>query len=142
MPTTLKRLRKDQAHVTVKIDGRELGTFDTFSGGETTGSNTKYRPGGMGQEEALGGPPSVGDITLTRSYRRDRDSDLYKWLNARVGAAACVVKKHPLDADKNPFGSADVYTGLLTGATPPEHDSTSADAAMLAIVITPDETVA
>lgn len=133
--------RQDQFAVSVSLDSESLGLFDTFSGGETDSDDAKYRPGGLSAEEAVGGPPTVGNVTVSRAFRRERDVALRRWRN-RIGRALAVVKVQPLDNDGNVYGSPETYKGLLKRLTPPEHDSNSSDPAVVELEIVCDETVA
>jgi hypothetical protein len=137
---TLNRQTRRRVRATATVDGRDLGIFDTWGGGETTAPNDKYRGGNMGKAEPLGGPPEVGDITIGRNFIKGRDNGLVKWLNARAGQAEATIKKHLLDANRNPFDT-ETYTGILTGVTPSDHDSTSNDPAMIELVFTVDEVI-
>lgn len=127
--------RADQYAVTVTVDGRAIGTFDTFSGGEVDSEETKYRPGGMAAQVSLGGPVNVGNVTVGRLYDGVRDDELVPWLRSRIGKGAATVTRQPLDTDGNVFGRPWVYTGVLKMLTVPDHDSNSADAAMLELEV-------
>lgn len=134
--------RQDNFRVSLRVEGDDFGVFDSFSGGETDSDDPKHRAGGMGPEEALGGPPSVGNITIARNYRRDRgDAGVVRRLRNNIGRGRAVVRKQSLDPDGNPFGEPDVYRGILKRITPPEHDSNSADPALLEVEVTCDQEV-
>jgi hypothetical protein len=93
----------------------------------STAVNTKYSPGGMGAEEAHGGRQMVGNVTLGRMYKRQRDHELVRWLITRRGRARVVASRQPLDADGNAFGRPLVYTGVLKALSPQDVDSNSSD---------------
>jgi len=136
--------RKDMYKVTVTIDGRTLPAptaWDTLTGGEIDSDELKYKPGAMAPEISLGGSVTVGQVVIGRVYDLDRDHTNVHWLISRVGKAHVVVKKQPLDIDENAFGRPLVYQGKLKRVTPPEVDSTSTDAAIVEIEITPEGTV-
>mgnify|MGYP000981747695 CR=1 FL=1 len=126
--------REDQYNVTVRIEGLanpNLGTFDTFSGGEVDSEETKYRPGGMAAQVSLGGSKSVGNVTVSRLYDLSRDHPIVAALIALAGRANMTVTKQPLNVDGSASGAPLVYTGKLKAVTPPDHNSESSDAAMI-----------
>ncbi len=129
--------RKDQYDTMVSIDGTNLGTFDTLTGGEVDSDDLKYKPGGMAPEISLGGVATVGQVVIGRLYDLTRDHGIIHWLLSRVGKGSVVVNKQPLDVDGNAFGRPLVYTGVLKRVTPPEVDSTAVDAATIEIEVTP-----
>lgn len=131
--------RQDQYQVMVvlELDGTRLdtGIWDTMSGGEVDSEETKYRPGGMGDEITLGGMRSVGNVTVSRLYDLSRDHSRIGTLLRWAGKANATVSKQPLTVNKVAFGKPIVYTGKLKAVTPPEHDSNSNDAGMLEMEI-------
>lgn len=134
--------RQDQYDVRVSVDGVDLSTFDTLSGGEIDSEETTYKPGGMGARISLGGSVNVGNVTVAVLYDLARIHVLAHWLISRVGKGDVVVNKQPLDVDGNVYGRPLVYRGKLKQVNPPEHDSESSDAARLELEITPAGTVA
>jgi|SRR5215467_3246777 len=134
--------RKDQYDVTASIDGLgALGTFDTFKGGEVDSDEQKYRPGGMADPVSLGGAVTMGNVVIERLYELDRDHAIVHKLMALAGKATITVSKQPLDVNRVPYGRPLVYTGKVKTVTPPEHDSTSSDPALIAIEFVPTGTV-
>jgi hypothetical protein len=133
--------RKDQYDVKLIVDGTNLGTFDTLTGGEVDSDELKYKPGGMAPSISLGGSTTIGQVVLGRNYRLQRDHLAVHRLLARVGKAAAVVVKQPLDADGNAYGKPLNYRGVLKRVLPPEVDSMSTDPAILEIEITPEGNV-
>lgn len=121
---------QQMALITVSVDGKSLGVFDTKSGGETTAEPTKRRSGGMGVQKSYAALPDHGDVTVSRDYELSRDHELVRRLRKRVGRARVVISERPLDENGAPWGKPVVYTGRLTGISPSEVDSDSADAAM------------
>ena len=124
-----------QYAVTAVLDGQPLGVFDSFSGGGVDSEELKYRPGGMAEEISLGGQRMVENVTIARLYDLVRDHAQVPQLIARVGKGEVVVSKQPLDTDGNVFGRPLVYRGKLKRVTPPEHDSTSNDAATIELEV-------
>jgi len=136
-------MRKDQHRVTVIVDGVKLGVFDVLTGGETDSDELKYRPGGMGSVESLGGVVTVGQLIVSRLYKLQRDHLRIHWLLGRVGKGQVVVNKAVLDPDGNAFGKPLVTKGVLKRVTPPEVDSNATgDAAIIELEITPEGVVA
>jgi len=134
--------RKDMYDTMVTIDGVALGTFDTLTGGEADTDELKYKPGGMAPQLSLGGIVTVGQVVVGRIYDLQRDHSRIHWLLGRVGKGNVTVKKQPLDVDGNAFGRPLVYTGKLKRVLPPEVDSTSTDAAIVELEVTPNGTIA
>lgn len=122
--------------VTVTADGIPLGTFDSFEGGDGDSEENKYPPGGMGDEESLGGRQTRDNFTVGRRYKPERDHPIFAWLDSRRGKAEIVASKQILDRDKNPFGAPTVYRGTLKKVSGPKHDSTSNDVAKLMLECT------
>lgn len=126
--------REDQFNITASVsyggETKDLGTFDTFDGGEVDSDDTKYWPGGLQQQISLGGRRQVGNVTIGRMYDLGRDHPIMGWLLGGVGCAEVVVTKTsmtacPPSAVENPI----VYKGKMKAVTPPGHDSNSSDAA-------------
>lgn len=134
--------RADQYDVRVSVDGTDLGTFDTFAGGEIDSEETTYKPGAMGSRISLGGSVNVGNVTVAVLYDLSRIHTVVHWLISRVGKGDVVINKQPLDVDGNVFGRPLVYKGKLKQVNPPEHDSESSDAARVELEVTPVGTVA
>ena len=134
--------RKDQYNVTVWVDGLgNLGTFDKFTGGDVDSDEQKYRPGGMAQPVSLGGAVTMGNVVVSRLYELDRDHPIVHKLLSLVGIATIRATKQPLDDNKVPYGRPLVYSGKIKAVTPPEHDSTSSDPALMDIEFVPTGTV-
>jgi hypothetical protein len=130
--------REDTWLITCSVDGRDLGVFDTKSGGELDSEEAKYKPGGMALEISLGGSRTYGNLTITRYCDYVRDWPVIKWLAGRVGAGRGAVGLTPLNANGERAGEPLVYGGTLKTTTPPDIDSTGTDAAMLTLEFTVD----
>lgn len=115
--------------ITVMVDGEPLGVFASRSGGETTAEVPKSRPGGMQPEETYPSLPTTGDVTVTRTNKRERptgsDHDLARRLRSRVGLAPMSVSEQPLDANGIPWGKPTVWTGTLSGVNGGDADANS-----------------
>lgn len=134
--------REDTWLVTASLDGRDLGVWDTASGGEIDSEEAKYRPGGMGPEISLGGSRTIGNLTIGRYLDTARDWPLIKWLASRTGAGRGTVGITPLAIDGSRAGDPLTYQGTLKTVTRPDLDSTGTDAAILELEFTVDGNVA
>jgi hypothetical protein len=130
--------REDTWLITASVDGRDLGVFDTSSGGELDSEESKYKPGGMAGEISLGGTRTYGNLTITRYCDRVRDWPLIKWLAGRGGAGRGAIGITPLSPLGERAGEPLTYSGTLKTTTPPEIDSTGGDAAMISLEFTID----
>lgn len=130
--------REDTWLITCSVDGRDLGIFDTSSGGELDSEESKYKPGGMVGEISLGGSVTTGNLTIGRYCDRRRDWPLIKWLASRRGAGRGTIGLTPLDPNGARDGDPLTYLGTLKTVTPPELDSTGTDAAILELEFTID----
>ncbi len=115
--------RRDLVKTTVVVDGRNLGVFRTFTGGELTSADVKSVNGAGQVERARGGRQTVSNVTVGRED--DGAIDL-KALAHRRGKAAMSVTRTPLDDDLNPRSAeAITYTGKLLAVNPGEGDAGS-----------------
>lgn len=137
--------RVDQAYVVVSVtyrgETRDLGVFNTFDGGEASSEDTKIRRGGTRVQTALGGPRSIGNVTVGRDYDLARDHENIHWLYNSVGAARVTAQYFFTDDNDAAYGRPMIYTGVLIGSTKPGHDIDSADVANLELEISCDGTV-
>lgn len=130
--------REDTWLITASLDGRDLGVFDTKSGGELDSEESTYKPGGMAQSISLGGSRTYGNLTITRYCDFVRDWPLIKWLASRAGSGRGSVGITPLTPAGERAGEPLVYGGTCKTVTPPDIDSTGTDAAMLTLEFTVD----
>lgn len=133
--------RQDQESIHVVVEGKDLGIFQTFSGGASKAEDTKNRPGAMGKEESLGGPVSRDAFTVGRVYDLERDHPLFKELDALTGSGRGSVSRTKLDRNRNPVGAPIGYTGILIAVTPPDGDSNSSDRAEFTLEFSADEAI-
>lgn len=134
--------RQDKWSNTVTIDGKPWGVWDTLDGGEVTGNEQKYKPGGMQPEKSLGGSTSVGNLTLGRLLEKPDWEPMRLLMISRVNKAPVSVARQPLDEDGNPFGKPLTYTGKLLTVTPGATDSNSDSAQVWQIVVSTNGSVA
>jgi hypothetical protein len=134
-------VRQDSYAITASLDDRDLGVFETFSGGEIDSEETTYRLGAMGPRVALGGAVTVGNVTIGKLNELAWSQSIVHWLISRAGKGTLTIKKQPLDVDGNAFGRPLTYTGKLKQVNPPEADANSSDAAVLELELSPAGTV-
>jgi hypothetical protein len=127
--------------VTAVVGGINLGVCAFKSGGGAKAEETKYRPGSMLPETSLGGPSSVDNVTIRKMFDPALRA-LFHTLASMVGKASCTVTSQPLDADGNPEGDAQVYTGVLLEVNPPDSDANANAAAELELVISTHGSIA
>lgn len=119
--------RQKQWRVTLTVDGKNYGVFDTFSGGNVTANSSRYAAGGMDDPEPQGGTADREAITIGRQFRRNRDVAAQVELDNLVGKGKAVVSRQALDPDKVAIGPPKVFKGVINGCTEPEHDSNGDD---------------
>jgi hypothetical protein len=128
--------RQDTYSVTVTLNGVNEGVWDKKDGGEVDSEEFKYNPGGMVPPVSLGGRKNVGNVTLSRLFRLDRDqANLQRYIN-NVGRGSIVIAQQPLDIDGNAYGAPLIYRGTLKRCTPPTVDSESSSPGMIELEVT------
>lgn len=131
-------LREDQWAIHVDVDGVSLPTkpWSSMEGGDIEAKGTKTRPGGMADEETLGGPQSRTDATVMIQYSNDVLHPLVPKLQQACGSRATSISYTPLDGDGNPNGETHTITGKLDTVHEPKKDSNSpSNAAFLSLII-------
>lgn len=116
-----------KAKVSISVDSRDLGSFMTKEGGATTAESLKTRPGGGEDQVAYGSPSSHETITVAKLYDSAMKANSVWLKSVAVGNKRGVITDQPLDADNNPFGAPDTYTGVLIRFTPPSRDANAND---------------
>lgn len=130
--------RVDQWLVTANVDGRDLGLWNAASGGAADSEELVIR-GATGQRKSYGGPSSVENLTLTRTFEGERDNDLEAWLISRRGKARVTAARQPKDADGNVFGRPITYIGTLKAVQAIEPNSNEAGEVMLGFEMTVED---
>lgn len=123
---------QSQSQVSVVIDGTPFGVWDTLSGGATTASVNKRRPGGTRREKASRGRSTTDDLTLSKELERE-DVDRLRRLRSRVHRAPVVATEQLLDEDDVPVGQPTIFTGVLSSISTGDVDSDSDDFRMCEI---------
>lgn len=111
---------------------RDIGAFETWSGGDGDSDDTPYREGD-GSLTNLGGKQSRDPITIGRLVKPERDVPIYPWLDSRRGKAIAVFTKQYVDDEENPVGSPIIRRGKLKKVTDPEADKNSSDASTFSL---------
>ena len=130
--------REDTYMVVADIDGRDLGVFDTFAGGEVDSEESKYSPGGMAGDISLGGRQTIGNVTIGRYYDTLRDHPVYKWLAARAGHVRGGCYWIPMTLHGVIAGDPVRYDGTFKRVQHSDIDSTGGDAATVELEFTVD----
>lgn len=128
--------RQDTWVVRLTVDGENWGIWDKKTGGDSDSETTTYYPGGMKDQDDLGGRSTVGNITLQRNYDRIDDHARIQRLLNRQGKATVTISQRPMDQDGNEYGKSIHWNGRLKRVLPPDVDSESSTAALLEIECT------
>ena len=137
----MPKLRSDQAAIHVSVfDSTGKNVLDSavwasMEGGDITATDTKTRPGGMGDEESLGGPRSRSNCTVGRQYTNDVLHPLIPALERLSGAAAMKISWTPLDADGNQDGATHGISGKLIDVQTTKRDANAPEAMFLTLVM-------
>lgn len=100
--------------------------FAQVSGGEITASVEKIYVGGKLFPEVLCAPSEIGDITITRHYDKDVDSNFLRQIRQMIGRAYYDVEVNEFNCDiKVPEATRNYPMCLLVGLTEPEGDAAS-----------------
>jgi hypothetical protein len=122
--------------VHVLIGGTDLGTWDSWSGGDPTTTVANYRSGGEVVEEKIPGGIAYSDLTIGRNYRLARDHPVVPFLlAAQLAGSGVTATKTPLNRDRTVYGTPTVATGILVGVTDPKTDSNSNNPATIQFVM-------
>ena len=110
-------------------------TYDDFSGGDATSSNTKYRPSGMGNEVIVSALPVYSEIMLSKGFNNNNDTNNHyggdyahqQAIRNSAGLVAGQVSITPLTSLGVAYGTPRVYYGVVSeisdGATSSESGS-------------------
>jgi hypothetical protein len=109
-------------------------TFDKFSGGDATSSNSKYRPSGMLNEVVVAALPVYSDITLSKGFNNNNDQNnsyggdygLQQAIRNSAGLCSGVVMITPLTNLGVAWGSQRIYYGVVSEIADGTTDSESA----------------
>jgi hypothetical protein len=124
--------RKDNYRVYAVVDGKDIGVFETWSGGDGDSDDTPYREGD-GSNTNLGGKPTRDPITIGRLVKPSRDIPIYPWLDSRRGKCEAVFTKQYVDDEENPIGQPIIRRGRFKKVTDPEADKNSSDASTFSL---------
>lgn len=129
----MARVTKSNGLVSLSVNGTSYGVWDTRSGGDISSSESRYRPGGGG-EQVDPGRPTVADVTITKAY--DPTTGLREAMEGFIGTAAvAVVTDTPTDATGAPIAKPETWTGIVKSAQFDDTDSASDDRKIATVVI-------
>lgn len=131
-------MRSNQSTVSLNVGGVDRGIWAVREGGGVSADNTTYAPGGMQPRIALGGSPTVDDVTLRKLYDDVAHADVPDLMNRigdTVNGASVVTNIRNTGPGRAASGRALVYRGILTAVNVPDFDADSDDAAELEVVI-------
>ena len=133
----MPQLRADEAaiHVSVNGSGLDKNVWTSMDGGDMSATDTKTRPGGMGDEVSLGGPRTRSDCTITRQYTNDVLHPVFVTLERLCGNASMSVSWTPLDGDTNPNGDTHGISGILKEVMRTKLDANASEAVFLTLVM-------
>lgn len=131
-------MRSDTWLNTVSINGSLTpspdGVWDTFKGGDIDSTADVYKAGGMKDQEAVGGQPTISTVTLDKALDMQNDwATVQQLMAAGAGNAPITIHRQPLDINKNPFGTPLIYTGIVKSVAPGDTDSNKSDIQMWTI---------
>lgn len=130
---------QSQWRTIVKIDGKDLGDWDSFNGGEKQNEVVAHRPGGFRAERKYAAPARYQDVTIGRVYETDRDHErVVSWIQSLEPARAEILRQ-PLDPDGRPFGRSQIYRGWVSNIDPGEADSDNDALSELELTVSVDE---
>lgn len=128
-------LTQSRLRITASIDGTPVGAFSSFSGGEVTWEEVRFRPAAGESEVVLAGPRAVGNVTLGRKFDGFADSAILARYANRPGVRV-VITQQALDANNAPFAAPlPPLAGVLVRMSRPEADADGTDAAMLELEV-------
>lgn len=135
----MPRMRSDTWKNTVTVNGALFppntdGIWDTFKGGDVDSVASVYHPGGMKDQEAVGGQPTISTVTLEKALDLVADwASVQQLMTGGAGNSPITISRQPLDIDKNPSGTPLTYNGILKSVAPGDTDSSKSDIQMWTI---------
>jgi hypothetical protein len=102
--------------ISVTLAGQPLGKFIERGDWQANATVTKVAAPGGGWTLYPSSRKDFGDLTVTRTYERPRDSDKWPFIVAQVNRGRCDVSETQLNADGTPTTSVRRWSGLLAGA--------------------------
>lgn len=134
----MARYRSDQAliHVSVAGVGLDAEPWDLFEGGEKKTAGLKVWPGGMKDQEELGGTPEREPIKVARKWD-DILINAFKALDDAASNTPAEVSVTTLNAQKLPTGPTTTYSGVLLDVKRPTYKSGPAEESVLELTIGP-----
>lgn len=126
-----------QRRFSVRIDGRDLGVWDTRDGADVDSNVKQYYPGGMEDPVDLSSKKEYQPLKTSRLFSLSRDLPLIKELLNMPGEQIPFIGTELfLDPRKNVVGEGLTYRGTVKHVTQPPHDSESDDEAKVEVEAT------
>jgi hypothetical protein len=123
--------------VYLSAGGRDLGIWDTWTGGDSGAEDQRYTAGG-GVEESYGGKKTRDPIVTSRVYEDSRDEGVKEFLESIRGVKnAATIRKQSVDDEENPVGRATVRVGTVIKVGEVEADSNDSSLRMYEVEISP-----
>lgn len=117
--------------------GRDLGLWDSNTGGDSGAEDQRYKPAG-GEEESYGGKKTRDPIVIGRVYEDARDESVKEYLeNLRGVKNAATVRKQSVDDEGNPVGRATTRIGTIIKVTEPPANSNNSALRIYEVEISP-----
>ena len=128
---------ESHGRITVEVNGKDLGVFDTMSEPSSTAEVATRAAGGSNVKRAVfGGPREDEAVTVMREFVPERDQAIVVELRPLQGAVGGTVHEQPLDGARLPFGKPAVYSdALLSSVMTSGYDSDSNSPRMLTLVL-------
>jgi hypothetical protein len=123
--------------VYLSAGGKDLGVWDSWTGGDSGSEDQRYTAGG-GVEESYGGKKTRDVFTISRVYEQARDESVIEYLEGIRGVKnAATARKQSVDDEENPVGRAKTRIGTIIKVTEPEADSNDSSLVMYSVEISP-----
>ena len=120
---TVAQTRITLSGFSIPIDG----TWQTKDGGNLTMEVSREKEGGeLFKEDVKVLPGTRDNVTVSRSYKTDRDSAVRRWAERGRGERGTLTEQE-IDDDELPIGRPFVYKVRLAGVALPSTDSNGAD---------------
>lgn len=131
--------RVDQYHIHLSnVGGRDCGVWQTKGGGGVDSEEAFTRDDFGLPREALGGQATITNHTLARTYRIDRDPDLYRFLRRAAGNKRCSGTAQLVDPDGFAVGVPEPFQGMLKAANKDDANVEGSDTMKVNIEISAD----
>lgn len=137
-PDRPDRKPASQRQQRVKVHGIE-DLWASKTGGEVSAETSTVWDGGKLRPIVLSAPATTGNIVVGRPYYPRRDGAIVRDLRRMVGRKRMTISVQDTDADLVAIGRPTVHSdALLIRVSPPDHDASSGDGAVLELEFQPE----